>query len=139
MHRRLVGAAGMTVEGWAILACVAAAAGAVIAKAVITRRRDFEPELRRELSTYGATLIAVRNPRLRERSPFPLLALDPGEFVINNRNQTTTTRIVTLRLPDGSQHEAWARIDLDPARPAVGLDYMQIDFSPKVSDLKRKR
>lgn len=122
---------------WLFLAILAAVILAILLQSCADSRRTFEPELRRELARYRVTLVSVRKPRLSERSLFPIFSFDPGGLVSESRWQSSHTRIVTVRTADGRGHEVWARIDFDDARPAVGLDYMQIDFSPKISELKR--
>lgn len=114
------------------------AAAAIIAVWLRSRRKTYEPELRRELAQYHVTLISVRPPKLFERSPFPFLSLDLSNASTGvEAPRTIAHRIVTLRTQDGSEHQTWARLDFDPTRPLVGLDYLQIDFLPKISDLKK--
>lgn len=111
---------------------------AIIAVWLRSRRNTYESELRRELTQYQVTLIAVRLPKSLERHPFPFLGLDlPNVETDVEAPRTIAYRIVTLRTQRGVEHKAWARLDFDPTRPMVGLDRLQIDFIPKISELKK--
>lgn len=125
---------------WLIYIVLSAISAAIFITWLRSRRKTYEPELRRELTQYHVTLFSVRAPKLFERSPFPFLALDLTATASNiDAPRTIAYRIITLRTQDGREHQAWARLDFDPARPSVGLDYLQIDFLPKISDLKADR
>jgi hypothetical protein len=118
---------------WIVVIGIGAAVLAFILQSRAAARRTFEPELRRALTASRATLVAVRRPRLTERSPFPALRL----VTRGGGPRSGHTRIATVRTADGREHTVWARIDLDPSRPAAGLDSMQIEFSPRISELHR--
>jgi hypothetical protein len=122
----------------ALVAVVAACVvGALVIRGVRLRRHSFDTQLAADLRLYGLTLVHSRPPPLSRRSPFRStvsLAGDAADYT----DSYSATRIVTVRAPDGREHSVWARLDVDTDRPRVGLDEVQIEWSPALNTLGKR-
>jgi hypothetical protein len=125
---------------WCGLIAACAALGAFLVQTIRRGRLLYEKELSRELKLFGATLVEVRCPRALEPRPFAQFRLASAQLTFGTRHRAyCADRVVSLRLADGTEHEVWARLDFDEDRPSVGLDYMQIEWWPRLSELRKER